>query len=126
MAKSLKRNYIYNLFYQVLTLITPLITAPYLSRVLGPELIGQLSYAESVVSYFVLFATLGVTTYGSREIAYVQDDKEKRSEVFWNTKFLTLITTSVCLLFYTVFLFVYHSNIKLFILSSILIINVFF
>ena len=125
MSKSLKRNYIYNLFYQILTLITPLITAPYISRVLGPELIGQLSYAESIVSYFVLFATLGVTTYGVREIAYVQDDKEKRSEVFWNTKCLTLITTAVCLLFYIVFILIYRSNIKLFVLSAILILNVF-
>ena len=52
--------------HQILTLITPFITAPYLSRVLGPDGVGSVSYAESVVSYFCLFATLGITLYGQR------------------------------------------------------------
>ena len=69
--KSIKKNYIYNVSYQILTLITPFITAPYLSRVLGPDGVGSVSYAESVVSYFCLFATLGITLYGQREISYV-------------------------------------------------------
>ena len=73
--KSIKVNYLYNLIYQVFTLVTPLITAPYLARVLGADGIGLYSYTESVASYFLLFAALGISTYGQREIAYTQDDR---------------------------------------------------
>ena len=62
--KSLKKNYLYNLSYQILIIIAPIITTPYLSRVLNADGIGIVSFAESIVSYFVLFAALGVGTYG--------------------------------------------------------------
>ena len=79
--KSIKKNYIYNLSYQMLLIITPLVTTPYLSRVLGADGIGSFSFAESIVSYFLLFAVLGITIYGQREISYVQDNKKKRTQV---------------------------------------------
>lgn len=101
--KSIRKNYIYNLSYQVLVLITPLITAPYISRVLGADGIGTISYAESVVSYFVLFAAVGIPTYGQREISYVQDSVEKRSEVFWNTKILECTTSLTVMALYFIF-----------------------
>lgn len=126
MSKNLKLNYVYNLIYQLITFITPLITAPYIARVLGPECIGELSYTESVVSYFVLFASLGMSTYGAREISYVQDDIQKRSEIFWNTKILSFFTSITCLIIYFFFLLLKNGNNKLFILASVLIANVFF
>ena len=73
--KSIKRNYLYNLSYQILVIIAPLITAPYVSRVLREKGVGIYSYTDSVVSYFVLFAALGIATFGQREISYVQDNK---------------------------------------------------
>lgn len=103
--KSIKKNYIYNLFYQILTLITPLITTPYISRILGADNIGMVSYAESIVSYFTLFATMGIPTYGQREVSYTQDSIEKRSLVFWNTKILGLFTSGISLILYLVFVF---------------------
>ena len=57
--KSIKKNYIYNLTYQILALMAPLITTPYVSRVLGAEAIGEYSYAYSIVYYFMLAAILG-------------------------------------------------------------------
>lgn len=101
--KSIKKNYIYNLTYQILLLLTPLITTPYLSRVLEADGVGTVSFAESIVSYFTLFATLGITTYGQREISYVQDDKQKRSHVFWETKALQVVTSVIALLVYIPF-----------------------
>lgn len=101
--KSIKKNYIFNLSYQILLLITPLITTPYVSRVLGADGIGTVSYAESIVSYFVLFATMGITTYGQREISYVQQSVEKRSAVFWNTKILEFVTSGTMLIVYLIF-----------------------
>lgn len=101
--KSIKRNYIYNLSYQILLLITPLITTPYISRVLGADGIGSVSYAESIVSYFSLFATMGITTYGQREVSYVQDSRENRSVIFWNSTLLKFITSFSVLLIYLMF-----------------------
>ena len=103
--KSIKKNYIYNLTYQILTLITPLITTPYLSRVFGADGIGTCSYIESISSYFVLFATLGLTTFGQRETSYVQDDRKKRSIIFWETNIIELIASLLCIVAYVFFSF---------------------
>lgn len=101
--KSIKRNYVYNMGYQILLLITPLITTPYVSRVLGADGIGTVSYAESVVSYFSLFATMGITTHGQREVSYVQNSRENRNAVFWNSVILKFITSFFVLLIYLIF-----------------------
>ena len=97
---DLRKNYIFNLVYQALLVLTPVILTPYVSRVLGADGVGTVSFAESVVSYFVLFATFGIATFGQREVSYVQDDVEKRSRVFWNTKLLQVITSGTALLLY--------------------------
>lgn len=126
MAKNVKKNYIYNLIYQILTLLLPLVTTPYLSRVLQADGIGTVSYAESIVSYFVLFANLGIATYGQRQISYVQDSLDERSRVFWETQLLKLITTSIVLAVYLPFaLFVMDSNLTwLYLILSIQILSV--
>ena len=103
MSKSIKKNYIYNLLYQILILITPFITTPYLSRVLQADGIGTVSYAESIVSYFTLFAAMGIATYGQREISYVQNSKYERSIVFWNAKIFEFITSFIALIIYFIF-----------------------
>jgi O-antigen/teichoic acid export membrane protein len=122
--KSIKKNYIYNLSYQILLLLTPLITTPYISRVLGANGIGQVSYTESIASYFVLFAALGITTYGQREISYVQDDRKQRSNIFWNTKILEFFTAAVSILMYIVFSFA-QENKALFLIFTFNILAVF-
>lgn len=101
--KSIKKNYIYNLAYQILVLIVPLITTPYISRVLGAGEVGRVSYAESIVSYFILFGTPGIAILGQREVSYWQDDIDKRSNIFWNLKILEIITSGVALIAYFVF-----------------------
>ncbi len=102
--KSITKNYIYNLIYQVLVLILPLVTTPYISRVLGAENIGIYSYTLSIVTYFILFGSLGVALYGQREIAYYQKDKKKYSIIFWEIVILRAITMTISLiLFYLIF-----------------------
>lgn len=103
--KSIKKNYIYNLAYQILTLITPLLTTPYLSRVFGADGVGTCSYIESISSYFVLFATLGLTTFGQRETSYVQDDRKRRTIIFWETNIIELIASTLCIVAYVAFSF---------------------
>jgi len=105
--KSIAKNYIYNLIYQLLTIFLPLITTPYLSRVLGAEQVGIYGYTTSIVSYFILFGSLGVSMYGQREIAYNQKNKKKMSKVFWE-----LIILRSCSLFISSLLFflIYANN----------------
>lgn len=122
--KSIKKNYIYNLSYQILSLITPLITTPYLSRVLGASGIGIYSFASSIVTYFVLFATLGTATYGQREISYVQDNREKRTVVFWNTEILSCISTLIILVLYGFYVVFFSGNVVIYAIFSMNIISV--
>lgn len=101
---SVKKNYVYNLLYQILTIIIPLITTPYLSRVLGAENIGIYSFTISITTYFILFGSLGVAMYGQREIAYVQNDVKKRSKIFFEIFFMRCITLGISLfIFYITF-----------------------
>ncbi len=102
--KSVTKNYIYNLSYQILVLILPLITTPYISRVLGAENIGIFSYTTSISAYFILFGSLGIALYGQREIAYNQGDRKAYSKTFWEIVLLRTITIIISLaLFYFIF-----------------------
>lgn len=96
-APSIRFNYIYNLTYQILTVVASFITTPYISRVIGPEGIGVQSYTNSVVQYFAIVAALGTASYGQREIARHRDDPQMRSRLFWEIEALCALTTSFCL-----------------------------
>ena len=98
--KSIAKNYAYNLIYQVLTLILPLITTPYTSRVLGAEGIGIYGYTHSIVTYFILFGSLGIAMYGQREIAFNQDNKEKKTNIFFSIVILRCITMSISMIIF--------------------------
>ena len=101
--KSIAKNYIYNLVYQVLTLVLPLITTPYISRVLGSENVGIYAYTYSIVTYFILFGSLGVALYGQREIAYAQENKDARTKVFWEICIFRFFTVAIATIFYYFF-----------------------
>lgn len=90
--------------YQILTLLTPLVTAPYISRVLGAEGIGTYSFCSSVVSYFMLFAAMGTASYGTREISYFQENRKERSRIFWETEILSCMSVIVSMVVYGLFL----------------------
>ena len=101
--KSITKNYIYNLVYQVLILVLPLVTTPYIARTLGAENIGIYSYTYSILSYFILFGALGVAMYGQREIAYAGNDGEKRKKIFWEIILFRAITVCISLTLYAIF-----------------------
>ena len=104
MKKSIAKNYIYNLIYQLLTILLPLITTPYLSRVLGAEPIGIYGYTISIVTYFILFGSLGIAMYGQREIAYKQNDKKSRTKIFLEIIIVRTISLMFSMtLFYIIF-----------------------
>ncbi|MCH5211600.1 MAG: flippase [Oscillospiraceae bacterium] len=94
---SVKKNFIYNTFFQILSVITPFITAPYVARVLGANGVGIYSYTSSIQTYFSMFATLGTASYGAREIARNRENAQMRSKLFWEIELMTVITTVICL-----------------------------
>ena len=101
---NVKKNFIYNIMYQILVMILPLITAPYIARILGTEGVGIYSYTYSVAYYFVLFAMLGLNNYGNRQVAKVRDDKDKLSKTFISIYCMQLITSAIMIFCYIIYL----------------------
>ncbi len=127
------KNFIYNVLYQILIMILPLITAPYIARVLGAERIGIYSYTYSIAYYFVLFGQLGLNVYGNRSIAIVRDDKEKLSKTFSSIFIVQLFISIVSCICYLLFIIFSSSEYRLifviqfvFVLSCVFDINWFF
>jgi O-antigen/teichoic acid export membrane protein len=102
---SLKRNAVLNVILTVSNFIFPLITFPYVSRVLQPDGIGRVSFANSVISYFVMFASLGIPTYGIRECAKVRDDKEKLTRTVQELLCINLLMTALMYVVFFIALF---------------------
>ena len=100
---SIKKNLILNTLYQILIMIIPLITTPYVSRVLGSDGVGRYSYAYAIAYYFVIFAMLGVNNYGNRTIAAVSSDKEKRSILFWSIYWFQLFVAVISVVVYILY-----------------------
>ena len=123
---KLIKNMMYNTVYQVLILILPLITAPYVSRTLGTTGVGIYSSTAAWLGYFVLAGGLGITLYGNREIAYHQKDKESRSRVFYELLSLKFITVALALIAYLVFVFLQNKWQPYFLLQGITLIAVAF
>lgn len=118
------KNYLYNASYQILLMLAPLLTTPYVARVLGAQNNGINTYTNGWVTFFCLFGQLGITLYGNREIAYCRDDKTKRSKTFWEIFILQLMTSSVALLVYLFAVFEFSSTFKIFfLLQTVYIIN---
>lgn len=108
--KSIGKNYFYNLLYEILTVLVPLVTTPYVSRAIGAEGIGTYSFTYSIATYFALFAALGTTVYARREVAYCQDNPEKRSVVFWEIFLFRIFASTISLLLYMAY--VWRSSYK--------------
>lgn len=103
--KSIKKNFIYNSILTTVNMIFPLITAPYLSAVLGAENIGKVNYATSIINWFILFAAFGIPRYGIREIARNRDNKKDLSNTFWNLIYIQFLLTLLAIIIYLILIF---------------------
>ena len=124
MVNSIKKNFLYNASYQVLALILPLITSPYISRVMGAERIGIYSYAYSIASYFGLFILLGLNNYGNRTIASVKNDKKVLSKTFWNIYAMQLFLGVIIACIYLFYAFFIVNNHVMAIIQFIYLVSV--
>lgn len=101
---SVKKNFFYQMIYEVFVVVLPFITSPYLARVIGAAGVGEYSYYYSIAFYFVLFAMLGIKNYGNREIAKVRDDCELKDTLFSDILCVHLIVSFVVSLVYILYI----------------------
>ena len=118
--KSLQKNFLYNVLYQILLVILPLITAPYISRTLGATAVGVYSYTYSVAYYFLLIAMLGIGNHGNRSIAAVRDDRKKLDKTFSSIYSLQVITFSIAILAYAIYLVLFVKDNRLIVLLQLI------
>lgn len=104
------KNFLYNVSYQLLVIILPLITVPYVSNILGAEGIGDYAFTYANMQYFVIFGMVGISLYGNRQIAYVRENKEKLKNTFYSIYTLQLICTTTSLIFYLIFTLVFNNQ----------------
>ena len=97
---KIAKNYLLNTLYQILVMIAPLVTTPYVSRVLGVTNIGIFQYSQSISTYFVLLGAAGTTLYGQREIAYLQDKPAERTKAFWEIELFRVLAVLLCVIIY--------------------------
>lgn len=114
------KNYLYNAGYQILNMLIPLITVPYISRVLGAHDVGINEYTNSWVTFFYLMGQMGITLYGNREIAYHRDDLYERSRTFWGVESLQVFTISLSLIAYLMAVFLFSTTFKYYFLMQAL------
>lgn len=105
---SIKKNTFYNALKTFSSILFPLITFPYISRVLQPENVGRINFGLSIVSYFSLIATLGITTYAIRECSAIRDDKDQFEKTASQIYSINIITTIVAYLALIIVLLFYH------------------
>lgn len=121
---SIKKNYLMNLAYQIIAIVLPIITTPYVSRVLHADGIGAYSYTFSIATYFSLFATLGVATYGQLEIAKCRNETENRTILLYEIFVGRAVLTFIIVIAYFASAFIFGTYRNLYILMAINIIAV--
>lgn len=120
--KSLKKNFMYNFSLNIINILFPLITAPYISRVLGANNLGKYNFSLSFSNWFLIFATFGTTTYGVREIAKARDNKKLLNKTFSEIFSINFIATLITLLVYIAVIFINpktNGEISLFLVSAL-------
>ncbi|KFI54676.1 transporter [Bifidobacterium callitrichos DSM 23973] len=120
--KSLKKNFLMNIILTGSQFIFPLITFPYVSRILLADGNGKINFASSIVSYFVLIASLGIPLYGIRATAVVRDDKIKLSKIVHELFFINLFTcfvSSILLILLIIFIPKFHVYASLLLIFSV-------
>ena len=100
----MRLNFVMSMAYQVLVVILPMITAPYVARVLGADKSGIYSFTASYQTYFSMFAALGTVSYGSREIARNRKDRPLRSKLFWEIELMTVLTSTISIIAFIAFI----------------------
>lgn len=130
--QSTIKNMFYNSLLMLFNLIFPLITMSYVSRILGSENLGKINYAQSIITFLMIFATIGTELYGIREVSQIRKDKEKLNKIFSELVIIKFLASIVIFIIYILFLFFkyrltnnYYNLLVFFLTSFTLIFNIF-
>lgn len=124
---SIRKNYVYNTFFQIFTLIFPLITIPFVAKTLGPQQLGIYLYTYSVAALFGLVSNLGVINYGNKVIASTREKPSKLASTFTSLYVVTLFMTIPALVLYLFYCLLFvNENRDIFLLQSIFLISTLF
>lgn len=122
---SIQKNYLYNTLLQITNILYPLITFPYVSRVIGPEGIGQVAFILSLTQYFVLIAALGIPAYGVREIARLKGNplgQEKLFNELFTINFIQSLIVGVIYLIVVLSLTTFNSELPYFLYGLVFVV----
>ena len=125
-ADSIFKNQLFNFSMQVINIVFPLIAIPYTTRLFGPELLGEISFANSIVQYFMLFAIAGIPVYATREIAKSRDNNTDIRKKFKEIAILQIIFTCISFTAYMILIFIvpsFKSNLYIYLFLGIQIIS---
>ena len=113
MDKKIFKNYIYSNIYQLLLVITPLITTPFLTRIMGAETLSINSWTANIVQWFVLFGIMGVNNYGNREIGRDRDNKDIVSKTFLEIFYMQIFTMVIASIIYFLYIIILDGPYKI-------------
>ena len=102
---SIKRNLVYNFILSVSQVFLPLLSIPYISRVLDPAGIGEVSFIDSFTFYFISIAEFGIVVYGMREVAKLRNEPHKRKKLVSELLLLHIISSSITMVLYAAAVF---------------------
>ncbi|ALS18153.1 flippase [Clostridium butyricum] len=121
--ESIRKNYAFQIAYQILNMCIPFITSPYISRVLGAENLGIYSYTYSIANIFIIFINLGIEKYGSRTIAMVKSDRQKLNYVFSELLFIRIILGTITILLYAIGILMFFDYKEYFVIQGLLLVG---
>lgn len=107
---SIFGNIIYQSIYQIMAILMPLVVAPYISRTLGAEKIGEFSYITAIANYFVIFTMLGINNYGSRKISQLRNDNKAMLDNFFGILKFHIILSIFMVILYYLFIYFFLDN----------------
>ena len=102
-TNSVKKNVAYQVAFDVLSMIIPLLTSPYLARIIGAEGLGTYSFYYSIAYYFTLLAALGMRNHGNRAIAKCRENTKNLNETFSNLFAIQAVSSAACIILYALF-----------------------
>lgn len=124
--ESTKKNFAYQMIYELLIILLPIVTSPYIARVVGPAGLGIYSYYYSIAYYFFLFSLLGIKNYGNRSIAIARDNKDDLNKVFSGILILHILLSLVCVIAYAVYIVFFAEQKVYAIIMSLLVLSAVF
>lgn len=116
------KNYLWNVSYQLLIIIVPIILIPYVNKCLGPTGVGINSYTNAFAQIFVIIGDLGVTNYGSKTIAEYKSNKKVISKIFWEISLMRFITLLISCSIFLSCVLIQHQYIKFYLIQGLIII----